>query len=105
MTLKPEQDEWGPWPFSLGDKTLELVRAALEETPVIVEHRFYRGSRAPERLVFDEFDALAAYLRSKAHAGDASWMWRYSDLCLDENRLAWGKIPDAAGEAPKGSAY
>jgi hypothetical protein len=102
---QPEQDDWGEWPFRLDEAKLSVVRAALEETPVILEHRFYRGSQAPHRLVFDEFEALAEYLRISTRAGDAVWIWRYSDVCRDADAFTWGKISDDAGRVPKGGPY
>jgi len=84
---------------------LETVERALSETPVIVEHRFYRGSRAPERRVFDDFEDLKAYLTSATAPGDKVWLWRFDLWCRDDNALAAGKIPDERGRVPRGGAY
>jgi len=73
--------------------------------PVIVEHRIYHGSRAPERFVFDDSEALLAYLKDKTKAGDAIWVWSFGDLCKDDNAIAVGKIPDSNGEVPAGGTY
>jgi hypothetical protein len=73
--------------------------------PVILEHRNYQGSRAPERIVFDDAEALLAYLKHKTKAGDAIWVWSFGDLCKDDNAIAVGKIPDSNGEVPAGGAY
>jgi hypothetical protein len=36
---------------------LEVIRKTLEvDGPIIVEHWFYCGASAPDRLVFDDFD-------------------------------------------------
>ena len=35
-------------------KKLEVIRSVLEKSgPIIVEHWFYCGSRAPDRMIFD----------------------------------------------------
>ena len=103
--MQAEQDDWGKWPFVLNEKALAVLRAAIEETPLIVEHRFYRGSRAPQQLVFDEFEALEEHLRATSAPGDSIWVWRYSHVCRNDNALVWGKIPDEAGRVPKRGAY
>jgi hypothetical protein len=73
--------------------------------PVIVEHWFYFGSRAPDRLVFDDFDILIEYLHANSRPGDAIHIWSYASLCRDDNGLADGKIPDQHGRVPSGGSY
>ena len=63
-------------------RTIELV---LEQSFVILEHRFYNGSRAPVVTVFDDFNVLDEY--------------------RDDNSLAHGKMPDEQGRTPRGGAY
>ena len=104
MTIRVESDHWGAGPNILDAQTLTALRSALEETALIVEHRFYRGSRSPERRVFDDFDELAKYLRA-ARPGDSFWIWRYDSLCRDENALVHAKRPDVDGTVPGGGAY
>ena len=105
MNWRYEGDEWGPGPSILAAETLAALRSALEETPLIVEHRFYRGSRAPDRLVFDDYERLEAYLREQTRPGDSFWVWRYDLLCRDDNSLARGKVPDADGFVPARGPY
>ena len=81
------------------------MRAALDETPLIVEHRFYRGASALVRLIFDDFGRLDEYLRTQTRIGDSVWVWRYDALCRDDNPLTQGKIPDSDGFVPKGGPY
>jgi hypothetical protein len=83
---------------------LEALRRVLDESFVIVEHRFYRGSRAPEVKVFYDFEALEAYVLA-AKTGDRFCCWRYDELCRDDNMLADGKLPDADGNTPDDGAY
>jgi len=45
---------------------LEIIREILEESQIIVERWFYRGSRAPERLFFEDFEDFEEYLNSKS---------------------------------------
>lgn len=82
-----------------------MIREALEQTAVIVEHWFYRGSRSPDRLVFDDFEELEEYLRTQARPGDAIHVWRYDELCRDDNSLTHGKYPDTDGKVPRRGAY
>jgi hypothetical protein len=93
-------------PSLLVPDNLSKVLDTLENVgPVIVEHRIYRGSKAPERIVFDEAEALLEYLKHNAKAGDAIWVWSFGELCKDDNAIAVGKIPDSNGEVPAGGAY
>jgi hypothetical protein len=103
--MRVESDDWGPGPNILADDTLALLRAALAETPLIVEHWFYRGGSSPRRYVFEEFEELEKHVRDLARPGDAFWIWRFDKLCLDDNALAVGKRPDADGAVPARGAY
>jgi len=83
-------------PWVVGASTTDVerlarLRSVLEESFVIVEHRFYFGSRAPHIFVVDNFDDLDAYLREKTRPGDSLWFWRYDELCRDDNPMhaAW----------------
>ncbi len=87
-------------------ENLDAIRKCLEnQGPVIVEHWFYRGSCAPERFVFDDFDAFLEYLDTKAFAGDALHVWNFAETCRDDNELAYGKCPDDGGMVPQHGAY
>lgn len=102
MSKHFEVDEWGAGPSILAEPALAALRSALEETALIVEHRFYRGSRAPERRVFDDSEA---YLRREARPGDSIWTWRFDALCRDDYALAHGRVPDADARVPRRGAY
>jgi hypothetical protein len=87
-------------------EVLSQIRDYLDNSgPIIVEHRLYRGSSAPDRLIFDDFDSFHGYLNSQAFAGDAIHVWGFEAVCSDDNRLAHGKCPDDNGMVPKGGAY
>ena len=63
-------DKWTVDGSRLSDAEWRLLRTTLEDvSPLIVEHRFYRGSRAPHRFVCDDADSLERYVREKAVAG------------------------------------
>ncbi|MBA3559868.1 MAG: hypothetical protein H0W30_14870 [Gemmatimonadaceae bacterium] len=100
-----ESDDWGAGASILARDTLARIVAALESSPVIVEHRFYRGSSAPERLVFDDLQDFQEYLGRTWNRGDAFLVWRYDELCRDDNALARGKLPDVRGRVPGRGAY
>jgi hypothetical protein len=89
----------------LSAHNLAALRECLEQGPVIVEHRYYYGGRSPDRLIFEDFEDLEAYLRGRSRPGDAFWIWDYSSLCRDDNFLAMGKRPDADGCVPEKGAY
>ena len=85
---------------------LENIRRVLEgEAPIIVEHWFYRGSSAPDRMVFDDFDDFMDYLKKNASAGDALNVWNFGKACKEKNRLAHGKCPDDQDQVPQKGAY
>jgi hypothetical protein len=105
MSWIVEADGWGEGPSVLSDAMLETLERALNETPLIIEHRFYRGSSAPDRRVFDEFEELRTYLTTSTRPGDSIWFWRYDRTCRDDNALATGKVPDESGRVPRGGAY
>jgi hypothetical protein len=81
------------------------LATALERSPLIVEHRHYRGSSAPTRLVFDDVEALDTYLASQVSPGDSFWIWEYDTTCRADNVLVCEKSPDSKGRVPRGGAY
>ncbi|QEL15261.1 hypothetical protein [Limnoglobus roseus] len=85
---------------------LSAIREVLEQSgPIIVEHRFYYGSCAPDRHIFNDFDSFMAYLKSKPKPGDAIWVWNFEDVCGNDNAVTDGKYPDDQGRVPEGGAY
>ena len=105
MNSETSQDGWHLGRSILDPRALELLRAASAESPLILEHRFYRGSRAPSRLIFDDFDDLKEHLMTHAQPGDAFHIWRYDALCRDGNQIVSGKYPNEAGLVPERGAY
>ena len=87
-------------------ENLETIRDAIENRDVIIlEHWHYCGSTAPDRMVFDDFDAFVEYVQHKTSGGDAIDIWLMHDHCRPENRFLEGKIPDEDGCVPDGGAY
>ena len=105
--VEAAEDEWVHDPGrTLNDALLERLRRTIEDvSPVIVEHRFYRGGSAPHRFVCDSFDQLAAYVRRRTHPGDSFHFWQYEHRCSDDSVLAHGKVPNEEGKVPKRGAY
>jgi len=85
---------------------LQTVRKVLEEVgPIIVEHWFYRGSNAPDRIVFDDYEEFEQYLNDKPRAGDKIHIWSFAETCIAKSALISGKCPDDLGRVPKKGAY
>lgn len=101
-----ESDDWQDWGRSiLAPDVLARIELAMEQSPVILEHWFYRGGSAPDRLVFDSYEDFREYLASKVAPGDSLYLWNYAELCRDDNDFAHGKYPDARGRTPRLGAY
>ncbi len=105
MTRIVESDNWGPGASILAEDALARIRSVLEESPIIVEHWFYRGASAPERIIFDDYELFLAYVHTESRAGDTFNVWRFDQLCRDANMLAHGKLPDELGRVPERGAY
>src|SRR5262245_37590742 len=106
MNYRNESDEWNAkTPSIMSPERLAVIREVLEESPIIVEHWFYRGGCAPDRLVFDDYERFEEHLRTRTRPGDAVHVWRYDALCRDDNTLTHGKFPDTDGLVPKRGAY
>jgi hypothetical protein len=102
-----ESHEWSSDGEKITDEPkLERIRQVLENTgPILVEHWFYCGSRAPDRMVFDDYDTFTEYLQQHAKAGDAIHVWDLDPLLRNDNELVHGKCPAEDGTVPKGGAY
>ena len=105
MSWIVESDEWGTGSSIVAAETLARIQAVLAESPIIVEHRFYRGASAPDRVVFDEYEDFTEYVERTSRPGDSYRVWRYNELCRDDNPVARGKIPDDRGRVPKKGPY
>ena len=107
MRFRSEDDGWTTEGRKItASETLDVIRQCLErEGPIIVEHSFYRGSCAPDRTVFNDFEAFTAYLNAYAFAGDAIHVWSFAAVCKDDNGLTLGKCPDENGLIPTLGAY
>jgi hypothetical protein len=106
MVFRVDSDEWSKDGRSiLSPEALQLIKSTLERTHIIVEHWFFYGSRAPDRLIFEDFADFEEYLSKKAQPGDAFHVWDYGALCRDDNVLTHGKYPDSDGAVPRKGAY
>ncbi len=76
-----------------------------DESDLIVEHRFYRGAKAPRRFMCSDFAAIQRYIATDVKPGDSFFFWRFEDCCRDDNVAEHGKVPDSDGRVPSGGAY
>jgi hypothetical protein len=106
-TWRNEDHHWSPDGEKITDeRKLEVIRQVLDKAgPILMEHWFYCGSRAPDRMVLDDYDAFIEYLQQHANAGDAIHIWNLHGLLRDDNELVHGKCPAADGTVPKAGAY
>lgn len=103
---KHAADEWTPDGRKItSPEHLEILQRTLDESPIVVEHWFYRGGSAPHRFVCDDYDDFIEYLQQKASAGDAIHVWNFSMVCRDDNAIASGKCPAEDGCVPRRGAY
>jgi hypothetical protein len=85
---------------------LAAIKQVLEKDgPVLVEHKFLRGARAPHTMVFDDYDDFVAYLTEHARSGDKVTVWNVWPFMRDTAPLARGKCPAEDGAVPEGGAY
>jgi hypothetical protein len=106
MAFRLEEDRWTAQGRSiLSAERLEAIRRCLENSPIIVEHWYYRAGRSPVRMIFDDMENFEHYLSEQARPGDAFHVWEFSSLCRDENALTDGKFPDDDGCVPERGAY
>lgn len=102
-----EEDEWVTEGRKItSEEGLDRIREAMDSRgSILVEHWIHRGSQAPARLVFDEFEDFVEYLQRDSAGGDAVDVWLVQELCTRENRFEWGKVPDLDGSTPRRGVY
>ena len=81
-----------------------LIAIVEEESALIVEHRYYRGARAPARTVCETRAQLESCVND-ASPGDSFWFWRFDAVCRDDNVMSSRKKPDSLGRVPIGGPY
>lgn len=67
-------------------RTLAVLRAALDESPIIVELQL-GTSNEPERLFFYRYDLLLDYLHRIARPGDRLTAWRFDIACTADRAV------------------
>lgn len=106
IRYRVESDEWTTEGAKLtAEENLRAIRHAVERAPIIVEHRIYRGSTSPYRLIFEDFKEFTDHLNNNACAGDSFYVWNYDEVCKIENVVAQGKCPADDGCIPLKGAY
>jgi hypothetical protein len=63
-----ESDDWRSDGANVMPELLK-IEAAIARTVLVLEHWFYRGSRAPQRTFWEEFGDLKMYLETESPAG------------------------------------
>jgi hypothetical protein len=100
-----ERDDWAIEGSAITSPAiLEALQALLDHHAVIVERGYYRGSRAPERCFFNDYEEFSGWLKTLS-PGDVVYVWDFDENCRDDNTVAAGKVPDADGRVPRGGAY
>lgn len=88
------------------DDVMQRLRNILEQSALIIEHRFFLGGRAPHLFICEDPEELERYVLNEARPGDSFWIWSFELVCRDENPVIGGaKVPDSEGRVPKGGAY
>lgn len=88
----------------LSTRNLETVRLHLESSGfVVVLHWHLSGASHPTPLAFSDFEAFCDYLTTATKPGDAIDVWPFPTE--EEQRIAFGKIPDTDGRIKQGGAY
>jgi hypothetical protein len=105
--LTPEADGWNISGEKItAPEKLNAIRSVIHERgPIILEHKFYRGGKGPNYLLFEEYAEFEVYLNTKPRAGDRITVWMLCDVCRKDTALATGKCPDDKGRVPERGAY
>ncbi len=105
--LSSNNDEWSMSNSAISEESiLNKVKNTFEEGKLLVaEHWYYRGSRSPNRLVFDDYNAFEDYLKTNAYAGDSIHVFDITESLLDGKQFVYGKCPNESGETPTKGAY
>ncbi len=82
-----------------------IKEAFARERLLLIEHWFYRGGSAPNRIVFDDFEMFEDYLKERCSAGDSIHVFDITEALKEGQQLTHGKCPNGRGEVPKGGAY
>ena len=99
-----ESDDWSADHANIMSQ-LPKMEAAIERTVLVLEHWFYRGSKAPRRMFWEEFEELRSYLEKEVRPGDLLFFWEFDKVCRKDNLFAQGKFPDDKGRVPARGAY
>jgi len=102
-----EADKWSPDGEKItSPEKLAAIKQVLEKDgPVLVEHKFLRGARAPHTAVFDDYEDFIGYLTEHARAGDKITVWNVWPFMRDTTPIVRGKCPADDGAVPEGGAY
>ncbi len=104
---KSDADEWTRDGQKISDPAVFglMSKALSQDRILLVEHRHYRGARAPDRVVVTDVNQFSAYLMENAIAGDAVHVFDITTALEDGKEIAHGKCPDEHDEVPKKGAY
>ena len=111
LSFKPgvriDADEWTAdgEKISAPEKLDSVKRTLEKDGPVLMEHKFLRGARAPHVAVFDDYEEFITYLQQQAHAGDKISVWALWPFMRDTSPLALGKCPSEDGSVPRKGPY
>ena len=105
--FRTEADEWtcDGEKISAPRKLAAIKKVFAESGPVLVQHKFLRGGRGPDQVVFDDYEEFITYLTEHARAGDKISVWSLWPFMRDTPPLAHGKCPAEDGAVPQKGPY
>jgi len=104
---RSEADEWtcDGERITAPEKLAAIKKVLEKDGPILVQHKFLRGARAPHEAVFDDYEEFLSYLSEHARAGDKISVWSLWPFMRDTPALAHGKCPAEDGTILKRGAY
>ena len=101
------QCDWSTDGKKVTDQDFESVIEQLFDSgnSIVLEHRYFYGSSAPDWTILHDYEDTVEYLNSSAKAGDHILIYSFDEMLNSVKCLTSGKCPNELGEVPNGGAY